>query len=213
MTATGPSLPAGEPPLESLPDEDLAVRVQQGCSASFCVLVDRHGARLLRFLCRKTGNLQDGEDLVQETFVRAYRYIYLYRPAWGFSGWLFTIAARLASTHRRRMLRACASPDAEGPVDPSPLDQVSQREDRAGLWNLARTLSPNQYDVLWLRYAEGLSIQEIARAIRKSQVHVRVLLYRARANMAKRLQVPAEGDCLDRSGNGRRGSLVETGGV
>jgi len=145
--------------------------------------------------------------------VRAYRYIYRYRPVYGFLVWLFTIAARLASTHRRRARLASAFPDTEGPVDPSPQDQVSQVEERANLWTLARTLSPSQYDVLWLRYAEAMSIQEIARVTRMSQVHVRVTLYRARAAMAKKLEADAGGESMGRPRIGGCSSFVETEGV
>lgn len=187
------------------------MRVQQGCMDSFEVLVDRHGPRLLRFLCRKTGNRQDAEDLVQETFVRVYRYIHRYQPAYRFSVWAFAICAHLASTHRRRMRPAQLSIDDR--VDPSPLEQVSQREDGTNLWTLARTLSPNQYEVLWLRYAESMSVEEVARVIHKSQVHVRVLLYRARANMAKKLQVADGLQSEGRPGIEGCSPPVEAGGV
>jgi RNA polymerase sigma-70 factor (ECF subfamily) len=197
--------------LDSLTDEDLAVRVQQGSREAFEALVDRYGPRLLRFLHRKAGSLQDAEDLVQETFVRVYRYVHRYCPDRGFSTWLYTIAARLASTHRRRVRPAPAYLDAEGPVEPSPLDRVSQREDKASLWTLAKTLSENQYEVLWLRYAEGMQTPEIARVTGKSEVHVRVLLFRARANMAKRLQAVTEEPSQAQPGGGRS-SLVETAG-
>ena len=86
-------------------------------------------------------------------------------------------------------------------------------EERANLWALARTLSPSQYDVLWLRYAEALSIQEIARVTRKSQVHVRVTLYRARVAMAKKLEADVEGESMGQPRIGGRGSFVETEGV
>jgi RNA polymerase sigma-70 factor, ECF subfamily len=187
------------------------MRVQQGCMTSFEVLVDRLGPRLLRFLHRKTGNRQDAEDLVQETFMRVHRYIHRYQPAYRFSVWAFAICAHLACTCRRRMQPA--QPPIDDRVDPSPLEQVSRREDGTNLWSLARTLSPSQYEVLWLRYGESMSVEEVAQVIRKSQVHVRVLLYRARVNMAKKLQAA---DGLQPEGRPRIEGCsppVETGGV
>lgn len=77
---------------------------------------------------------------------------------------------------------------------------MDQQETQQGLWALARGLSRNQYRALWLRYAEDMSIKEIAQVLRKSQVNVRVLLYRARINLAKKLQkVTAEDEAADKT--------------
>jgi RNA polymerase sigma-70 factor, ECF subfamily len=190
------------PSLRGLADEELAVQIQQGCRPAFEELVDRYGPRLLRFLVRRAGSLHDAEDLVQETFVRVHCYISRYRPDYGFSTWLYTIASRLASNHRRRARVSPACTNREAPIDPSPLDQVCQREDSANLWRIAKTLAEGQHEVLWLRYAEAMTIQEIARVTRRSQVHVRVLLFRARLGMARKIQAAEEGSCPQPSTTG-----------
>ncbi|MBN2270051.1 MAG: sigma-70 family RNA polymerase sigma factor, partial [Sedimentisphaerales bacterium] len=97
---------AGE--LRALSAEDLARRSQLGCRASFAELVERYGTGLLRFLRRRTNNLHDAEDLVQDTFVRAYANIHGYRSTYKFSTWLFTIARNLACTRLRR--QHCGKP-------------------------------------------------------------------------------------------------------
>ena len=53
---------------------------------------------------------------------------------------------------------------------------------------LARSLKPEQYEALWLRYSEGLSISDIARVRQCNSLAVRVLLHRARAALAKKLK-------------------------
>ena len=173
--------------LQALSPEELAGRSQQGCQESFAELVERYGARLLQFLHYKTNNEHDAEDLVQDTFVKAYVNIHRYRNSWKFSTWLFTIAARLAASRYRSIARGRAVGQTQS-GDFEPADVVVQQETRQNLWVMARALSKNQYQALWLRYAEDMSIKEISHILRKSQVNVKVLLYRARVNLAERLR-------------------------
>lgn len=185
--------------LAVLSAEELALRSQQGCQACFAELVQRHGARLLAFMQQKTGNAHDAEDLVQDTFLKAYRNIHRYRNSFRFSTWLFTVATRLANSRYRSRpcLKGCWTVRPDGARQ----DVVaSERQSNPSLWALAKTLSKNQYEALWLRYAEDMSIKEIATVMAKSQVSVKVLLYRARVNLAKNLKSAlAPGKVADRN--------------
>ena len=173
--------------LRALSAEEWARRSQQGCRASFAELVERYGMRLFDFLRYKTNSLQDAEDLVQDTFVKAYENIHRYNDSWKFSTWLFTIASRLASSHFRRLRpwRALGEIESDG-IGPGQM--MVKQETRKNLWTMAGDLSKYQYQALWLKYAQNMSIKEIAKVMRKSQVNVKVILYRARLNLAKRLQ-------------------------
>ncbi|MBI4658020.1 MAG: RNA polymerase sigma factor [Verrucomicrobia bacterium] len=167
--------------------EQLAERCKAGCSSSFECLVDQFEGRIFNFLYQLTRNRQDAEDLAQETFVKAYRNIHRYEPAYAFATWLFTIAKRTAFSHLRASrptveLGAEVEIDAE---DPGVL--LEQKDERNSLWRLARTLKPKQYEALWLRYGEGFSIAETAQVMNTNQIHVKVLLHRARSALAKTL--------------------------
>ncbi len=173
--------------LQTLNCEELAWRCQQGCRAAFAELIDRYGSRLLQFLNYRTKNVHDAEDLVQDTFVRAYANIHQYRNEWKFSTWLFTIARRLASSHYRRANYARVV-DEPVPASMDPFELAAAEENRENIWSLARKLSENQFRALWLRYTEGMSIKQIARVLGKSQVSAKVLLFRARTSLAGRLE-------------------------
>ncbi len=184
--------------LRSLSSEELARRSGSGCRACFGELVSRYSVRLYRFLRHRTSNAHDAEDLVQDTFVRAFENIGRYRSSYCFSTWLFTIARRLASSRLRSLRRSQRVVEMNSGV-PEPGDVLAQQETRQSLWAAARGLSPNQYQVLRLRYAEDMSIKQIAKVMGKSQVSVKVLLYRARVHLAERLQkITAEGQRQDR---------------
>ena len=178
--------------LQALSAEELALRSQHGCQECFEELVERYSVRLYQFLRNKTASIQDAEDLVQETFVKAYRNIHRYRSSWKFSTWLFTIGARLATSHHRSLFRRQANTSwrvAEIKAENiRHADVVMQQETFEGLWAIARSLSKDQYQALWLKYAEDMSIKEIAKVLKKTQISAKVLLYRARTNLARRLR-------------------------
>lgn len=171
--------------LGNLSDEELARQAKQGCRASFAELVRRFAPRLQVFLCQRTADHHDAEDLVQETFVKAWQNIGRYRESYRFSTWLFTIGARLAvSHHRRKCVRLRPVPAPQERAEPA--ETVDERQRSDDLWTLARGLSELQYRVLWLKYGQEMSVKEIARTMRRSQVSVKVSLYRARVNLLKR---------------------------
>ena len=179
--------------LNALSSEELARRSQHGCRASFAELVNRYSVRLFHFLCHRMNNAQDVEDLVQETFIRAFEHISSYRSSYCFSTWLFTIARRLAATHLRSAKRAQPVPEARS-AESGPLEAMVRREATQNIWTAARELSANQYQVLWLRYAEEMPIKQVARVMGKSQVGVRVLLHRARAELGEALAEAASAE-------------------
>ena len=171
--------------LRDLSAEELARQAKRGCRASFAELVRRFAPRLQVFLCQRTTDHHDAEDLVQDTFVRAWQNIRRYRESYRFSTWLFTIGARLAVSHHRKKcvrLRSAPAPQEQ----PGPSEAAGNRQRHDDLWTLARGLSDLQYEVLWLKYGQEMSVKEIARTMRRSQVSVKVSLHRARVNLLKR---------------------------
>jgi len=104
---------------------------------------------------------------------------------------LFTIGSRLAITHHRRSKTLAGSASVEQ-VGERPDRGVPAREGQTGIWSLAAAcLTAEQHDALWLRYVEELAIAEIAVVMGKSQVAVRVCLFRARQALAERIPMPA----------------------
>src|SRR2546425_1764724 len=68
-------------------------RARQGDAEAFRVLVERHSRSVFRLAYRMTGNEEDAEDVVQETFLRAYRQLDRYEARSSFSTWLYRIAS------------------------------------------------------------------------------------------------------------------------
>jgi len=167
-------------------DEDLAVDVASGSRAAFEELVCRYSPRLFHFLRPRISTNQDIEDLVQETFLKAFRHIDRYNPEYKFSTWLYTVAIRLAISHyRANKPKDLSSIPSHIPIGPE--DIVTRKDQSQKMWAIAKSLHSKQYEVLWLRYMEDMAIKEIALIMNKTQVQVRVLLHRARLNLGKKL--------------------------
>ena len=182
-------------------DEELAKQAASGSRPAFEELVSRYGLRLFHFLRSRSGSDEDVEDLVQETFLKAYRNIGRYDPMRRFSTWLYTIAFRLSISRLRSQGARPLPLDPEGPEheSPGPREALIRNEEarKAGnIWVLARTLQPNEYEVLWLRYAEEMPMKDIATAMKRSQVGVRVLLHRSRLKLGKKLTAPSPSPLL-----------------
>jgi RNA polymerase sigma-70 factor (ECF subfamily) len=174
---------------ELLSDEELARAAQAGSLAEFEQLVHRYEGRILRFVANSFRNSADAQEVTQETFVSAYLHLDRFDARRSFATWLFTIARR-KSIDRHRAARPFSgqeAPELPNPDDPAVL--MIQREDADELWARARQVLPDlQFQALWLRYAEDLSVEHIARVLHRTPVHVKVLLFRARTRLARELK-------------------------
>jgi RNA polymerase sigma-70 factor (ECF subfamily) len=188
-------------------DEELACQARGGCAESFEQLARRYQAPLLHFL-RQRGAGADAEDLVQDTFVRAYASLSGYRTDRRFAAWLFTIAHRLCINHhrRRRAAREPALPDSIASGAPPPAEAASAEEQRRGLWAMAaRVLSRREWTAVWLYYVEDLPAREIAAVLACSRAAVKTMLFRARKRLLPLLGgLAPEGGEVSRPGARRR---------
>ena len=175
---------------EATTSEELARRAGAGCADSFTALVARHGGGVFNYLLRMTGNPHDAEDLTQETFLKVFRSLGRADAPVAFTAWLFTIARRTALNHFRAARPAEELDPETASGTPDPASVAAATDDRCSLWALAKRLKRRQFEALWLRYAEGLAVKEIARVMRLHSIHVRVLLHRGRQQLARRLVAP-----------------------
>jgi RNA polymerase sigma-70 factor (ECF subfamily) len=169
--------------------EALAARAQAGCRESFGLLVERHQKGLYNFLLQRVRSPDDAEDLTQESFVRAWRRLSTYRDRWRFSTWLYAVARSAAADAARGRRERTQAELPEPSFDPDPAAELVAREEGQQLWRIAReALNEDQRSALWLCYAEERSAAEIGQVLGKSAIAVRVMLFRARAVLAQRLE-------------------------
>jgi RNA polymerase sigma-70 factor (ECF subfamily) len=167
-----------------LSDEHLIELALQGSQDCFAQIVLRYSGNLLRFVAAGVASMQDAEDIVQETFLNVYKNMHQFDLRCSFKSWLFAIANNCKISHLRKQRPRAHATDFIVETVAAPDDIVAQRQEADSIWDHAARLSESQYTALWLRYKEQMDVNQIARIMQKSHVHVRVLLHRARTRLA-----------------------------
>jgi RNA polymerase sigma-70 factor (ECF subfamily) len=148
-------------------DADLVRAYRGGDERGATELVGRHAAAIARFLAGAGADRGELDDLVQETFIRAFRALQGWRGEAAFRSWLFTIASNLhKDLHRRHRGRRIVSIDETGLAagdDPALTLEANETERKlqAGLETLPRL----QREVFLLRAQQGLDYEEIAKSL------------------------------------------------
>jgi RNA polymerase sigma-70 factor, ECF subfamily len=162
-------------------DRELIERWRRGEQRAATELVARHADALARFAVAR-GERRDVEELVQDTFVRAFASLDSFRGDSSLRTWLFTIERRLMLDRRRAEKRGRGSVEIqEGDVSTEydALDSVVAGETEGQLREAITRLSPTQREVFALRVGEGMSYKEIADAVGTTEGAARVHYHNA----------------------------------
>ena len=178
-------------------------RARAGDSEAFRLLVEQHSRSIFRLAFRMTGNEQDAEDVVQETFLRAFKQLDRYEARSSFSTWLFRIASnysldlirmrkrhedkRERGTDEERDILQSIPMDTPGPERIAYGSQVRDRVNAA-----LNELSAQERTAFVLRHFEGMSIEEIGSALGTGSNATKHSIFRAVQKLRKSLE-PAVG--------------------
>jgi len=204
-------------------DHDIVRAVTGGDYARFEEIVERYQGPLLRVSMGRLGNANWAEDVVQETFLRAYKSLATFNPEYSFRTWLWTI---LLNQCRRTLKKRAKFPQSnvweEGASDidhsldagdewcngstmPAPLTQLLQKERAEILDQLLNELTCAQADALRLRFFGGLKFQEIADAMQCTLSCAKHRVRNGLQQLSQKIQsmparrdvcAPAEGDAI-----------------
>jgi RNA polymerase sigma-70 factor, ECF subfamily len=175
-----------------LDDRTLAAAAKAGDGAAFEVLIKRHGPALYRYARRMTRDADAVNDIVQETFVAAWRQIANFRAESSIRTWLFSICARkVIDSHRVKR----AMPIDDRLIEPltpdtgaDPFASVSSSAFLEALDLALAELPPRQRAVWMLREVEKLTFPEIGTILKLSPDGARGHHHRARTTLRQRLQ-------------------------
>jgi len=150
-------------------DAEAAREARLGDQQAFRFRVERHSRALFRLAFRMTGNEQDAEDLVQESFLRAYKQLHTFDQRAAFGTWLHRICANcsvdLLRARKRRDEGTSSWLETVAAPEPSP-ERLSQSSQVANLLEPAlEKLSEAERVAFILRHYEGSSIEDIAKVL------------------------------------------------
>lgn len=186
-------------------DQRLVERVQQGDKRAFDLLVLKYQHKIVKLIMRYVRNPADALDVSQEAFIKAYRALPNFRGDSAFYTWLYRIAINTAKNHlvvmKRRPLDFDV--DLQDPEayevnarlqDMDTPDAIAQREElRATVEDAINALPDELRVAIVLREIEGLSYEEIARAMECPVGTVRSRIFRAREAIDGRIRTLLQG--------------------
>jgi RNA polymerase sigma-70 factor (ECF subfamily) len=162
-------------------DFDLVARWKGGDERAATLLVGRHADAVARFVA-SLGARDETDEVVQDTFVRAFASLDGFRGESAFRTWLFTIARRLLLDRRRSLRRRGEQvevQDADVRTEYDALDGLVAREAEDRMRAGMARLTPTQREVFTLRVGEGMSYREIADVVGTTEGAARVHYHNA----------------------------------
>ncbi len=175
-------------------DRDLVVRARGGDAEAFEAIVRSYQKRVYGVALRMTRRHEVADDIVQETFVRAYSHLDRFEVGRPLAPWLTRIAANLcinyltAAARREQQFAEGDGPAAEPPApradgEPEPLAELLSLEFRRALDASVQKLPPDQRIVFDLKVHEEMRYEEIADTLDISTGTVMSRLFRARQKL------------------------------
>ena len=177
-------------------DDTLLIRdAQQGNAAAFEELVRQYDRAVLRLAVHLTGSQEDGQDIYQEAFLRAYINLHNFRFECSFYTWIYRIVTNLCLDHLRkrssRVRDLTTTISAEGEEEPlvdrmpdqsagaSPERNMISRELRGCIRRALERLSPRERMVFELKHYHGLRLRTVAGILNTSEGTIKNTLFRA----------------------------------
>ncbi|MFN2215381.1 MAG: RNA polymerase sigma factor [Anaerolineales bacterium] len=188
------------------------VDVQAGSRAEFAKLINAHSDQVFRLALKILGNEQDAEDVLQNTFLKAFQKIGTFEGRSNVSTWLYRIATNEALMIIRKQkpevnIAELSNEDNEEIESPIqfidwcclPENELLSEETRVAMDNAINELSDALRIVFILRDIEGLSIQETSQVLNLSETAVKTRLLRARLKLREQLSTYFGERLTDRS--------------
>ena len=154
---------------------------------SFRGIYERTARPIWAFLCHKTGDAQLADDLLQETYYRFLKSGMRFDDEAHRRNYLFRIAANLAADSFRNRRSCISLSETAAPEIAAANGNALHHGERKDLECAMSQLTSRQRDALWLAYVEGSSHEEIAGILGLRTGSIKVLLFRARRQLAKLL--------------------------
>ncbi len=185
-----------------LTDQQLVTLVLDGDSAAFEALFNRYKDAIYKFCFQRTGgNSDDANDLLQETFIKAFLNLEKYDVRYTFGQWIYVIARNVFIDFIRKRRDECSIdtlPSSNGfrtPIAPeaSPEESIIDRQKRSQLTDYLERMTPCYRRFIELRFFKELSYEEIAAELNMPLGTVKTQIHRAREQLCKFI---VQGDML-----------------
>ena len=161
-------------------EAEIVSKILKGDRQAYALLVDEYKSPIYNLAYRIIANVEDADDITQETFIRAYQYLWRYDPRKKYFTWLYTIAFNLIKNHIRKNKKVILSDELNESSlmanNPSPEEKSIEGQEISSYLLL---LEDESQALLIMKYQEELSFDEIAGITGKSLSAVKMRIYRS----------------------------------
>lgn len=181
-------------------DTELIAQALGGSQPAFRGLSERHRASVFHIVFKIVRDKETAQDLVQETFMKAFSSLASYRPEYRFSTWLYKIAANCSIDHLRKKRIKALSLDRQfddknggrslevADYSYHPGRDLERKEQRIGIEEAIASLPPKYHEVIIYRHKDDKSYEEIADLLGIPIGTVKARIFRARELLKKKLK-------------------------
>ena len=170
-------------------DRTLASLVVRGDDTAFEYLFDRYRDAIRRLFIQRTGNDDDADDLLQETFIKVYINIHRYSADYTFGQWIYTIARNtFIDFARKRQDDLSLDERFAIPVvssAPTPEERVIRQQQRSQLESYMACMTADYRRLIELRFFDELSYEEISQTLAMPLGTVKTRIHRARERLCR----------------------------
>lgn len=178
-----------------LNDNEIIRLVLSGDHPAYAELVNRHKDYVFTLVLRIVKNREDAEEVAQDVFVKAYKYLADFKGNSKFTTWLYTIANNTSISFLRKKRPEVLSMDnervfemAENQDSGMNANQVEQKSKQYMVTKAISLLAPDDAEIITLFYKGEQSLEEIAAILRIEQNTAKVRLHRARARLKEKME-------------------------
>jgi len=176
-------------------DNEIISRVLKGEQNAFAELVNRYQSYVFTLTLRMIKSREDAEEVAQDVFIKAYRYLADFRGESKFSTWLYTITNTTSITFLRKKKLEIHSLDNEKVFETADNQDsgfsanLIELKSRVNMVNEAiALLSPDDAEVITLFYKAEQNLEEIGKILRLESNTVKVRLHRARTRLKEKME-------------------------
>jgi len=168
--------------------------VLRGNTNAFTFIVDRHKNNVFNLAVKICGNREEGEEIAQDAFLKAFRSLNDFRHKSSFATWLYRIVYNTSISYLRTRKREVLSledfpADANDFIGTGESEESAEREYREALVNFAlQKLNESDRALITLYYYEELNLAEISEITGISRDNVKIRLFRARKKMLEDIE-------------------------
>lgn len=169
--------------MRQIDEGEIIGRVLGGDREAFAALVDAYRGPIYSLAFRMTGSVQDADDLTQESFLRAFQFLWRFRPGEKFFPWLYAVSLNVIRNHLRKTNALSEEavdgrwPEARDPCG-DPTDAAVGRERSRRLQGYLLRLPVPVREVLVLRFFEEMTFKDIASVTGDSLSGAKMKVYR-----------------------------------